>query len=324
MANSAPQLAWVGLGNMGRGLAFNLASRGPLNGKPLIVYNRTASRFDDLRSSLAPSDQARVLLAASAEAAAKDADIIFTSFGDDQSVLDMYEKLLGGCNGKVEGKLFTETSTVMPETAEKLARKVQEAGGMYVAMPIFGPPAMAKAGTVVVVLAGPASAVARLKPYTDGVISRMTIDLSDEPVGKAALLKIAGNTFILSMVETLAEGLVFAEKTGLGTTNLHKFIECVMGGPFTAYSKRMTEGAYMTDDPLFSVPLATKDAMHAINLASSSGAPGILKVTQAIVDHMKKVPEVSGKKAKAADFTAVYGVVRTEAGLEFDNGSSKE
>jgi len=34
---------------------------------------------------------------------------------------------------------------------------------------VFGPPAMAKAGTVVVVLAGPASAVARLKPYTDGV-----------------------------------------------------------------------------------------------------------------------------------------------------------
>ncbi|KAF8457771.1 hypothetical protein BGX38DRAFT_726478 [Terfezia claveryi] len=125
----------------------------------------------------------------------------------------------------------------------------------------------------------------------------------------------------ISQVETLAEGLVFAEKTGLGTTNLHKFIESVMGGPFTAYSKRMAEGSYMTDEPLFSVPLATKDAMHAINLAAASGAPGILKVTQAIVDHMKKVPEVSGKKADNADFAAVYGVVRTEAGLEFDNGS---
>ena len=49
--------------------------------------------------------------------------------------MDMYDKLLAGCNGKVEGKLFVETSTVLPETAEKLARKVQEAGGMYVAMP---------------------------------------------------------------------------------------------------------------------------------------------------------------------------------------------
>lgn len=71
--------------------------------------------------------------------------------------------------------------------------------------------------------------------------------------------------------------------------------------------------------PLFSIPLATKDAMHAINLTSASGAPGILKVTQTIVDHMKKVPEVSGKTAGTADFSAVYGVVRTEAGLEFDN-----
>ena len=75
------------------------------------------------------------MLASSAEAAAKDAEVIFTSFGDDQSVVDMYDKLLAGCNGQVEGKLFAETSTVLPETAEKLARKVQEAGGMYVAMP---------------------------------------------------------------------------------------------------------------------------------------------------------------------------------------------
>lgn len=118
-----------------QGLAFNLASRGPLNGKPLIVYNRTASRVDELRSSLIPSDQAKVSPASSAEAAAKDADIIFTSFADDQSVVDMYDRLLAGCNGKVEGKLFAETSTVLPETAEKLAGKVQEAGGTYVAMP---------------------------------------------------------------------------------------------------------------------------------------------------------------------------------------------
>jgi len=47
----------------------------------------------------------------------------------------MYDKMLTGCNGKIEGKLFVETSTILPETAEKLARKVQEAGGVYVAMP---------------------------------------------------------------------------------------------------------------------------------------------------------------------------------------------
>ena len=39
----------------------------------------------------------------------------------------------------------------------------------YYYLPVFGPPAMAKAGSVVAVLAGPATAVDRLKPYTDGV-----------------------------------------------------------------------------------------------------------------------------------------------------------
>lgn len=48
-------------------------------------------------------------------------------------------------------------------------------------------------------------------------------------------------------VETLSEGLVFAEKTGLGTENLHKFIEGNMGGIFTAYSTRLMTGAYLTE-----------------------------------------------------------------------------
>ena len=39
------------------------------------------------------------------------------------------------------------------------------------------------------------------------------------------------------------------------------------------------------------------------------------------MEHMKKTPDVTGKPAEKIDFSAVYGVVRREAGLEFDNGS---
>ncbi|KAF8429555.1 hypothetical protein EV426DRAFT_713473 [Tirmania nivea] len=211
--------------------------------------------------TLAPSDQAKVsvLLAASAEAAAK-MQMSFSPHLEtiNRSWICKISRSLA--EWECQGKLFAETSTVLPETAEKLARKVQEAGGMYVAMPIFGP-----MGTVVVVPAGVASGVARLKPYTDGVISRMTIDLSNEPVGKAELLKIGGNTYILSMY----------------------------GEPSSRFGSRKLK---------FNTPRI------AINLAAASGAPGILKVTQTMVAHIKKVPEVSGRKAE-------------EAGLEFDNGS---
>jgi 3-hydroxyisobutyrate dehydrogenase-like beta-hydroxyacid dehydrogenase len=84
-----------------------------------------------------------------------------------------------------------------------------------VACPVFGAPAMADNGQLVCVLAGPRAAVDRIKPYTKGVIGRDFVDFGGQPVGKATLLKVIGNTFILNMVETLSEGHVLAEKSGL-------------------------------------------------------------------------------------------------------------
>lgn len=103
---------------------------------------------------------------------------------------------------------------------------------------------MADSGQLVCVLAGPASQVERVKPYCKGVMGRATIEFIDQPPSTATLLKIIGNTFILNMVETLAEGHTLAEKSGLGTDNLHHFIETMFPGPYTAYSNRLIVGDY--------------------------------------------------------------------------------
>ena len=105
---------------------------------------------------------------------------------------------------------------------------------------------MAASGNVVTVLAGPAAAVERVKPYTKGVIARADIDFSNQAPGQATLLKIIGNTFVLQMVEALSEGHTLAEKTGLGTQNLHQFVETMFPGPYVAYSSRMMSGDYYT------------------------------------------------------------------------------
>ena len=46
------------------------------------------------------------------------------------------------------------------------------------------------------------------------------------------------------MIESIAEGLVLAEKSGLGNDNLHKLIEIIFPGPYTLYSNRMITGDY--------------------------------------------------------------------------------
>ena len=113
---------------------------------------------------------------------------------------------------------------------------------------VFGAPAMADNGQLVCVLAGPKTAIQKVIPYCKGVMGRANIVYSDQPQGKATLLKIIGNTFIINMVETLAEGHTLAEKSGLGNENLHQFIETMFPGPYTAYSGRLVDGDYHRRD----------------------------------------------------------------------------
>lgn len=117
------------------------------------------------------------------------------------------------------------------------------------------------------------------------------------------------------MVEQLSSGHVLAEKTGLGTDNLHQFISTMFPGPYAAYSQRMFEGDYyQREEPLFHVDLARKDARHAMDLAKSSGSS---MPTLEIADkHLIAVKEHLGDKG---DISSIYGVVREASGLKFEN-----
>jgi 3-hydroxyisobutyrate dehydrogenase-like beta-hydroxyacid dehydrogenase len=320
----APQLAWIGVGNMGRvsifslppgsitkslqGMCKNLVEKGQLD-KPLIIFNRTEKRATDLSKSL-PSGKSTV--ASSIEYAISKSDIIFTCVGDDAAINETINTAL---KGNPKGKLFVDCSTVHPDTTEGLAAKITAHGAEFVACPVFGAPAMADNGQLVCVLAGPKESVEKVKPYTKGVIGRAIVDFGGQPVGKATLLKVIGNTFVLNMVETLSEGHVLAEKSGLGSDNLHQFIETMFPGPYTAYSTRMLSGDYYKrEEPLFAVDLARKDARHAMTLAKAAGTR--LQDVEVADAHLEQVKKHRGEKG---DIASIYGAVRQEAGLKFEN-----
>ncbi|GFF50224.1 acyl-CoA dehydrogenase family member 11 [Aspergillus udagawae] len=167
---------------------------------------------------------------------------------------------------------------------------------------------MAALGQVIPVLAGPYEAVEKVKPCTTGVIAKAIIDFSDQPPAKASQLKILGNTFVLGMVESIAEGLVAAEKCGLGTDALRRFFEAVFPGPYVAYSNRMRS------EPLFAVDLARKDARHALDIANNAGTT--LKSIQLAGSYLAEVQEHMGTRG---DVAGIYGAARQEAGLKFEN-----
>jgi 3-hydroxyisobutyrate dehydrogenase-like beta-hydroxyacid dehydrogenase len=274
-----------------------------------MLYNRSISRAVELSGKLAPGKTEVVESLATGLAKA---DVIFTCLANDEAVTELIGVLL---KEDVRGKLFVDCSTIHPDTTEAVAKAVLDHGAEFVAAPVFGAPAAADAGQLIAVLSGPATSVAKARPWFKGVTARAEIDMSGESYGKATRLKVIGNSFVIAMVEQLAEAHVVAEKSGLGTDALHQLIEALFGGPHAAYSSRMLSGDYhKRKEPLFAVDLALKDARHAQDLARSSGAR--LHIGEIGAAHLRNVKEHSGS---SGDIAGIYGALREEAGLPFEN-----
>ncbi|KUI68758.1 putative oxidoreductase YfjR [Cytospora mali] len=303
----SPKVFFIGLGNMGRGMVKNLAEKGKFDG-PLAIYNRSKQRAVDLSAKLAPG---KTEVADSIEAGVAKADLTFMCLANDQAVTQTVNAMV---KVDIKGKLIVDCSTIHPDTQGPLAELITSKGAEFVACPVFGAPPLADAGMLIPVPAGPKAAVDKVKPYLEGVMARAVIDMSDEPYRKAATLKLLGNTFIFNMIEQVAEGHVFAEKSGLGTEYSHKFVELMMPGVYAAYSNRMLTGDYWKrEEPLFQVDLARKDASHARKIAQDSGV--VMANLETADAHLAKIQQ----HTKNGDVAGIYGAVRQENGLKYEN-----
>ncbi|KAJ1986991.1 hypothetical protein H4R33_003060 [Dimargaris cristalligena] len=254
-------IGWVGLGNMGLPMAQNLqsllsqaaanaevAGRLPFPVHPsLVVYNRTQAKCASVveLGATAVSSVAEV---------ARTCDLIFTSLTNDQTVRSVYNELLPTLRARQEqGLLQTrsvfliETSTTSPQLATELSSQVQLlASGQssnhpvyFLRCPVFGAPVAAQSASLVWVLSGPAPACAALKSIVIPALGRGAIEVGEDPV-QGSNMKLLGNFFIGSTVETLSEAAVLAEKAGLGTAKMAEFVEWMFPfGTYLLYSRKM-------------------------------------------------------------------------------------
>ena len=91
----------------------------------------------------------------------------------------------------LSGKIFVDCSTVHPDTTKAVTEEITKHKATYLAAPMFGGPAIAVPGKLVVAIGGPSSAVETVKPYFQDVIARKVIVCKEEPQS-ASMLKIAG------------------------------------------------------------------------------------------------------------------------------------
>lgn len=98
--------------------------------KPLLVYNRTKKRSEDLVIKLGAS---KVEALDSVEDGVRRADIIFTCLSNDAAVQQTYSSIVK--SEHVKGRTFIECSTIHPDTTEIVAKLVTDAGAEFVSSP---------------------------------------------------------------------------------------------------------------------------------------------------------------------------------------------
>lgn len=126
-------------------------------------------------------------------------------------------------------------------------------------------------------------------------------------------------------MEVVAEAHVFAEKTGLGSEAMETLIEQQYGPLPLSMSKRLTTGAYMPakgERPWSDLNLALKDVGHGIQCAHDNGMR--LPVGEMVLEHLQEAKAFSDEQCRALDSSSMYGVLRKQAGLEFETALVKD
>jgi len=250
---SKPTVALLGTGTMGAGMARTIAGAG----LPLRVWNRTREKAEPL------ADVAEV--ADSAADAVRGADVVVTMLFDTDSVRSAMTEAREGLG---DGVVWLQQSTVGVEGTEELATLAEELGLVYVDAPVLGTKKPAEDGALVVLAAGPDSAREVAQPVFDAIGSR-TLWVG-EP-GQATKLKLVANSWVLTVVEGIAEALTLARSLGVEP---EKFLEVVKGGAMDAPYVQLKGSSMLAGDftPSFGLAGAAKDASLILDAARASGA----------------------------------------------------
>ena len=193
------KIAFIGLGNMGGGMAANLAKAG-----------HEVRAFDLSEEALARAVEAGCTRAASAAEAVTGAEAVVTMLPAGKHVASVYESDV--FPSAAPNTLLLDCSTIDVATARANIEAATAKGLVAVDAPVSGGIAAANAGTLTFMVGGTDEGFARAEP----ILSKMgkaVIHAGDAGAGQAA--KICNNMLLGASMVATCETLALAQKLGL-------------------------------------------------------------------------------------------------------------
>ncbi len=283
------KIAFIGLGNMGGGMAANLVKAG-----------HEVNAFDLSEEALATAKDNGCATFTDASEAVQGVDGVVTMLPNGAIVKSVYE---GSVIGKAPaGAVLLDCSTIDVATAKEVIAKAEAAGYDMVDAPVSGGIAAATGGTLTFMVGGTEKAFGRAEDVLQAM-GKAVIHAGDAGAGQTA--KICNNMLLaISMIGT-AEAMKMAEKLGLDPQKFYEISSQSSGycWSLNAYTPLPGVGVESPADNDykggFSTALMLKDLRLAMDAAQDVDATTVLGAKAAEI--YEKLAEEHG----ALDFSSV-------------------
>jgi len=260
------RIGFLGLGNMGAGMARRLIAPGT----ELRVWNRTAARGEALAAL-----GARVT-ATPAEAAAG-ADAVFAMLADDAASAAVWLGRDGALQALPAGALAIDCSTLSAAWVSELAAAAAARRLRYLDGPVTGLPEAAAEGKLTLLVGAADADLEAARPYLERLGERI---IHFGPVGAGTAYKLTVNLMGAVQIAGAAEGLAMAAAAGL---DLAQVAEALAAGQAASPQVVRTARRIVADDHdaevVFAARLRRKDADYGLRLARQLGLAAPLGTT---------------------------------------------
>ena len=256
------KIAFIGLGNMGGGMAANLVKAG-----------HEVNAFDLTETALAAAKANGCTTFTSVPAAVTGVDAVVSMLPNGKIVDAVYSKDVIGNAPKTA--LFLDCSTIDVTTARKVIADATSAGNSMVDAPVSGGIAAANGGTLTFMVGGTSEAFARAEPILSAM-GKAVIHAGDAGAGQAA--KICNNMLLGASMIATCESFAMAEKLGLDLQTFYDISSKASGQNWSMTSYCPVPGVGPTtpaDNDYqggFATALMLKDLKLAMEAAHSVGA----------------------------------------------------
>jgi len=291
-------IAFLGLGRMGAGMATRLAKTGE---HKLVVWNRSPDKA-------LPFAELGARVAADVVDAVCDAELVITSLLDDRSLETLFNDQSAALRAMRSEAIHLCVTTISPDCANGLQARHAAHGSRYVSGPVVGRPDASAAGKLVCILAGDASAVTVAEPVCRA-FAEQVIHLPG-PASAANSYKLCINFFGASLVEAIGECFTLGEKLGIPRENLAFFLGKILPSPVIKVYVDKIFKRETSSDAGFTMMAGRKDLALILDAAASVQCP--VDIASVIAN---KMDAAIAQDMANLDWSAIQEITRQRAGL---------